>query len=97
MPGSPEGEQPFSFNLFKALYPDRDQKRNLRDTPTDYSAMFAYIRADKSTPDFLEDLRDNKTHFDQARARFNRRQAINAVFGKAPGPSYTICVKTPSN
>jgi len=24
--------------------------------------MFAYIRADKSTPDFIQDLRDNKTH-----------------------------------
>ncbi len=63
MPGSPEGEQPFSFDFLKALYPDREQKRNLRDKPTDYSAMFAYIRADKSTSEFLADLRDNKTHF----------------------------------
>jgi hypothetical protein len=79
MPGSPEGEQPFFSNLFKALYPDRDQKRTLRDTPTDYSAMFAYIRADKSTPEFLADLRDNKTHL---------LSCFDEVFDDSDNPKY---------
>ena len=57
MPGSPEGEQPFFFKP-----PDRDQKRYLRDTLTDYRPMFAYIRADKDTETFIKDLQDNKTH-----------------------------------
>jgi hypothetical protein len=57
MPGSPEGEQP-NFSIPPAPV----EKRYPRDTLIDYSAMFAYIRMDKSTPDFIQDLRDNKTH-----------------------------------
>ena len=55
MPGSPEGEQPINF-----LPPERKQYR--RETLTDYRPVFAYIRADKDTETFIEDLRDNKTH-----------------------------------
>ena len=60
MPGSPEDAYQYIINLYNSQ--NRDQKQPHRDNPTDYSEMFAYIRADKSTPDFLADLRDNKTH-----------------------------------